>query len=662
MSGVDQSNAETAADKELTQKPLAFVSAQLGSLDFTVAGAALRAAVGIVEKSLAERRDPFFAPTVDLMEIKHRYSPEEWKIIAENIVGRELTSGCSGGCFFCHKGVTKEKVTRKFSLSSICRYLEEDADYFKGKQLLFYWYTDEGDYRGEEDGKRYSFLDVYRKLKEVAPSATIYYSTSIPPGSEEAFAELITYMAVAQRDRNEGPFVSRISLGKQSARRYLTFGHLLSAKMMEAGFSLEMVEKFRNEWIRVEDRYPNSANFEPFKTGPLFRQSRDFTNFRPIGAEDGIVISPDGARASILTLPTIYYPLGEMMIDVPPGQANEVVPKSLDVRNYNFPLFRADYRGKSIVSPVVRHDSTPYLHPDKVQNSVIHLGREVFAWASFLEQLENNFEPHVFDETMLGQVITEVDDRLAFSKGKLLEAKEVFSGVNLSSEEKEKMGYYIALGQLFIDQIDFLRQFMSSNKIDVTFVCAMARVFRRIGRDQYSHLPEIIEAICEARNSIRSDSSEENISRMKAQTRRELREHCGLELTAEGNLPFWAYLIDYTVENVFPRYEIKLGKPESVVCLLVLNDAVDTEFVTSEYIKRYGIDSLCKSLGPEKVRRFSSKAKLSDTGTAGFFEDELPNVLIIKDGELVWDFRDSNQLDQVLRNSGFSQGINELMN
>jgi hypothetical protein len=538
---------EIQADLEKLDVPE--LQARAGSRDPEIAQEAERELLR--RWNLQPEKDPANAETVDLMEEMERYSEEERRAIASNLVGLQLTEGCNGNCAFCLFG-HKKGVEKKFSFESITRFLQEYADEVPS-QLLLYWDSDPFDY---QDGD-HNYTDIFKVWRKIKPNDFQYVSTTIPKGSQENFFDFMVHAAQEFKAGQESgaSLKIRLSIGRHNAQRVEASFEMLVDAFVENGLNEEEINAFIDDCVVYVPRIsPDDLDM----VGPLIHRRDDIKDVITPACSDGTLLTPKGSMGIIMTAPSIYEPSGQKDILLEPGQAMDQVPDY--VRIFDFAYFtvddslpaRTEYRQTMLIE-LYDFEGKEYQLPDEVEDVSLKLGRESAAIGRLIIDFTSLFEDKATQHSEQQrqrylQVAADVyQERKKYTQGQIERARNLLEqDQTLSEEKREQLEYYILLTETYLAEMDFLADQIESDRSIYT-IYAMATAFRQVGREQVRELSLIIEGITQVGEVVQTHQvdSEEQIRRLLVEAIGE-----PFNIKEDEDVPYWMYRLSSAYLNM----------------------------------------------------------------------------------------------------------------
>lgn len=603
--------------------------------------------------ALAPDKDVERAPSVDLMEQLSQYTEKERRLIISQTMALQLTEGCNGGCPFCFLGI-KKGVSAKYSFESIVAFFRQHGDQLS-KSLLLYYDSDPFDYR---DGK-HSFVDVYRAWRKVKPGERHFISTAIPRGSGDDFVEFmrsaINERKKEQRRGNPQPMVGvRISLAKHNAQRVEAVIKRLTRTLLKDGHSQRSIDNFYREHLEVGVRFSDKVHL----IGPLIERHDDVRDIFSLGCGDGVVLSPGACRARMITVPTVYEPSGEKVVELLPGQADKQTP--LLRRAINFTTLREDdllKNSKRVILPSIKtYDGQEYeLTADPCENLVLKLGRETASIGRLIKALSGlGLFPL---KRRLGVIAEEFRERQVKTQEQIARAATLVEQGSLSEAETEKLKFYILLTETYLTEMDFLADQIEAKQQN-RVIGAMALVFRQIGREQVKELPKIMQGLVEIEEALpRNGMSEKEI----AEIRTKLLEVVGRPFGFDSYGPFWLQeLASAYVEKYNGEFPFRIGKEDMLITTFQTGGLsglkIDPEKLLADYEKE--IYRFWGELEKEGDDRSFSRSEKAVGGIVNLTIADLRNLIIVsRNSKKVWDLREEGQLREFIAESGLSHRI-----
>lgn len=473
------------------------LTSQAGSQDLTVAQEAKEQ---LRKKwDLDPEKDAKNAKTIDLMEQLGKFTEDERINMATQLVGLQLTEGCNGNCPFCLFG-KKKGVDSKYSFDSVDTYLRKYADYIPGN-LFLYWDSDPFDYR---DGDR-NFTDIYKTLRDIRPMESQFISTAIPRGGEEDFIHFMKNAALEQKGKNkkEISLKMRVSLAEHNLQRVETTIIKLTDSLFEEGYTQQEIDDFYFNCLKIDERFESV-----YKIGPLIKDHDDIKDIETSACRDGVLISPKSSKAIMVTVPTVYEPSGEKNIPILPGQSELQIPlyKRIEdytgFHSYDSLVARTKYR-RTMMDIIRTPNNSEYKLPDKVEDIVLKLGRETASIGKLIIDIADlptapkTIEKNLLDKQNYLSVATVVfRERQLQTQEQINIAKEMVINDSLLAVENDKIQFYILLTETYLAEMDFLADQIEESQ-PVETVSSIATLFRQVGREQVSELPEIIKKLTE---------------------------------------------------------------------------------------------------------------------------------------------------------------------
>jgi hypothetical protein len=282
--------------------------AQAGSQDYATASKAKRL-LRVYWDSMPERSAEH-APTVSIIDQLAQFSDSERKIILGQMSAIQLTSGCNGECPFCLFGI-KKGVSSKYSYASLKTFFQEYGTELNQRSIL-YWDSDPFDY---QDGE-HSFVDVFKLWRNQYPEQSMYISTTIPKGGQEAFQDFLLYLieqfydSNAEKSKQSKNVTVRVSLGKHTLQRAEIVFTQLTERMIEKGYSKKQIETFIRRVISFAPRFDDS---QLVSLGNLIDKHDDYTSAWTPACEDGVLLTPELIQAIFLLLQPSICPQDNML-------------------------------------------------------------------------------------------------------------------------------------------------------------------------------------------------------------------------------------------------------------------------------------------------------------------------------------------------------------
>lgn len=184
---------------------------------------------------------------VDLMNVMSSFNSKEQRVIAKNLVGIQMTDGCTVGCPFCG-AEAKKGIEKAFTFESYQQFMEKFGKNLPWKVVLYH-NSDPFDWVSE-DGK-YDYTDLTETFFENArENRFLYTSTAVPEGSEIAIVKFLflSYFRDIDRVRDKLPTdtMFRFSQTKDNADRV--------HKIMKVLTSFGISEKVLKAMILIVDK------------------------------------------------------------------------------------------------------------------------------------------------------------------------------------------------------------------------------------------------------------------------------------------------------------------------------------------------------------------------------------------------------------------------
>lgn len=475
---------------------------QTGSLDPLVAQKARQTLVS--KWDLDPEKAAENAKTVDLMEQLSGFTEEERDTLVSQLAAIQFTEGCNGNCFFCFLG-PKKGVEKKYSFDSIVAFLNEYGRFFPySSTIALYWNSDPFDYR---DGDR-TFADVYSAWRKIKPNEGQFISTTIPRGGQDSFIDFMRYAAHEQKERDNKKLLEvRVSLSRHNIQRVEAIFARLTESLLSDGFSQAEIDDFYAKHVLIGERFTteDEEGIEAIGT-TLIGKHDDIKDIHTPACKDGIVISPGSVRAMMVTVPTVYEPSGQKEVLMSPGFDEQQVPAMMHVHersdfdHFNKPIDRALIR-KTMLDIVRDAYGREYALPDETEDIVLKLGRETAAIGRLIADFSELFsDPHANKSSLLQlneylRVATEVfREREVYTQAQIARAMSYSKIDALPADEIEKVKFYALLATTYLVEMDFLADQVEGGQ-EVHAIISIAKMFRNIGRDQVTFLPEIVEGL-----------------------------------------------------------------------------------------------------------------------------------------------------------------------
>jgi hypothetical protein len=385
--------------------------------------------------------------------------------------------------------------------------------------------------------------------RDIRPSEFQYLSTSIPRGSEEDFIDFMRYAAREQKGetRDNAHMRMRLSLATHNIQRIEATFEKLTETLLEDGHTQTEINNLYRACVDTGERFGGQI----LKIGLLIHHHDDIRDIFTPACQDGVLITPKTCKAIMLTAPTVYEPSGEKSVLLTPNQTNIQIP--LHKRKGDFSAFdlddsltvRTNYR-QTMIEPIKISGWKEYELPDKVENSVLKLGREAASIGALIDDLSEFtsavkviMKPLSAKERYLTVAADVFRERQKYTEQQLTQAKNLLEEGTLTAVETEKIQFYTLLTETYLAEMDFLADQIEAH-LPIETISAIATSFRQIGRKQVSELPQIIEELVKIGQKIHMESNNEiNPSVTKAKLFQTFEQPFGFNDLKEGNLPAW---------------------------------------------------------------------------------------------------------------------------
>jgi len=480
---------------------LELLQAQAASQDPSVASKARRL-LRVHWDSLPEKSAEQ-APTVSIIDQLSQFRDAERKIILEQMSAIQLTSGCNGECPFCLFGI-KKGVSSKYSYASLETFFQEYGSELN-KSLILYWDSDPFDY---QDGD-HSFVDVFKLWRNQFPEQSMYISTTIPKGGQEAFQDFLLYLieqyydSDTEKSKQYKNVTIRVSLGKHTLQRAEVVFTQLTERMIAKGYSKKQIEKFIKHIVSLESRFEDSSLVN---LGNLISKHDDYASADTPACEDGIVLTPESIQAIFVVAPTVYMPSGQYSVEVTAQaileQGLHIIPLQMYKGEYTH-IYDGKLRKRistnRILLPQPRtFENHWYRLHDAQETLFLRLGRYVFSLSSLLDNISyllavSNRE--TFSTFKRVEYLRKLSEAYRAERPYLCElittAEMLAEKDAVSKETQEKLLYYISLTKAYVAKVDFIVEQIEQRKSS-RLIIEYARVLTNVGRETISSLPEIL--------------------------------------------------------------------------------------------------------------------------------------------------------------------------
>lgn len=480
---------------------LELLQAQAVSQDPSVASKARRLLRvhwdGLPEKSAEQ------APTVSIIDQLAQFRDAERKAILEQVSAIQLTSGCNGECPFCLFGI-KKGVSSKYSYASLETFFQDYGSELN-KNLILYWDSDPFDY---QDGD-HSFVDVFKLWRNQFPEQSLYISTTIPKGGQEAFQDFLLYLieqyynSDTEKSKQYKNVTIRVSLGKHTLQRAEAVFTQLTERLIAKGYSKKQIEKFIKHTVSLESRFEDSSLVN---LGNLISKHDDYASVDTPACEDGIVLTPESIQAIFVVAPTVYMPSGQYSVEVTAQamleQGLHIIPLQMYKGEYTH-IYDGKLRKRistnRILLPQPRtFENHWYRLHDAQETLFLQLGRYVFSLGSLLDNISyllavSNRETYSTFKRLeyLRKVAETYRTERQYINELIVTAEMLAENDTVSIDTKEKLLYYIALTKAYVAKMDFIVEQIEQRKSS-RLIIESARVLTNIGRDAINSLPEIL--------------------------------------------------------------------------------------------------------------------------------------------------------------------------
>lgn len=454
-----------------------------------------------VKWEIDPEKDSLQAESVDIMDSLARYSEKERSGMVRRVVGFQLTKGCNGNCPFCMYG-KKHGVEAKFSFDSVNTFFHKYKDLIpdEPEQIGLYWDSDPFDYR---DG-RYNFTDIYKAWRKIRPNSFQFISTSIPRGSENDFINFMRYGIHEQKNRQKSnddiSLGVRVSLAEHNIQRVeATFGKLTEVFLSD-GYSQQEINEFYAMNVKDANRIGNIHNI-----GALINRNDEIRDIFSPACRDGVVLAPDMFKAVMVTAPNKYEPSGEKVVPIEPGYALTQTPLPMMINDYSG-LDRSDrylisriHSGNTMLDYIRTGDYKEYSLPNTVDDLSLKLGRETASIGRLifdLTKLPLAFKDNEFSSSLREQYLKksiEIFKNRQNRTSDLIKRARVYNaGLDQASKESQQLQYYITLTEVYLIEMSYLA-LQADGGQSIKGISVIADIFRQVGKDQVSLLPQIIK-------------------------------------------------------------------------------------------------------------------------------------------------------------------------
>lgn len=304
-------------------------------------------------KELFEQRKAI--ERVDLMQLMDTFNPREQRVIARNLVGIQMTDGCTVGCPFCG-AEAKKGIEKAFTFESYKQFMEKFGKSLPWRVVLYHS-SDPFDWVSE-DVKR-DYTDLTETFFENSDEKRfLYTSTAVPEGSEIAIVKFLflSYLRDLERVEDKLPIdtmfrFSQTADNKDRVHKIMkvlaSFG--ISEKVLKAMILRIDKEAGENGEVDKGARRGHILNIGYYIKHPQRDEEGD--DLFGINCSDSLRIAPQsvkqvrgktieigGVTSESMEAVTIANPLGLRQAKIKPGVFE--VPKRFYHEDFTFPLGR----------------------------------------------------------------------------------------------------------------------------------------------------------------------------------------------------------------------------------------------------------------------------------------------------------------------------------
>ena len=191
-----------------------------------------------------------------------KFNPKQKQLLFRNLMGVELTKGCSVRCPDCGLGALKG-VNGKIPYSLFKKIISENKkDIFKSKLRFLYFATEPFDYSSE--GKTYIDVD---NLCENIIGNPLYIATSLPKGKEK---EILKYIFDEGRDT-----IGQISLMKSNYKRISKAFSEMPEILEGSQIKLEDGFKINGKFVNISEDKREEKDFKIHNSLPLINKNKE---------------------------------------------------------------------------------------------------------------------------------------------------------------------------------------------------------------------------------------------------------------------------------------------------------------------------------------------------------------------------------------------------
>lgn len=407
--------------------------------------------------------------SIDIVPVIEKFSDVERKALFKNLIGIELTTGCTSGCSDCYLMIP-HGVTSRVSFSSfeevIRRYHEELPEY-----VDFHYGNEPFDWSEGDKG----LVDIYKTYKKYRPQAEVNFITYFPKGSEDQMSKVISEMIKHVPEGEEIKENIRISLRQKSPdlRHKELLGLRERTDVVKKKVREILGEKYSNQIERFfyEENFMTGLTFIPekiqrtplgkdFSKSDLVKRDRMQSEVS-ISCSDGVVLSSKGFRGVIMDSLSLNNPRGETHWDIKHGDEFRTPIRRRKVDTMSYEIFIYELTNRNVISsdPLILPNITTLINRggEIVENDEFSMSREVRAYRQLVNSLAEGLMMAWTNDKNRNAVFTLYDrihQNYLNRRGRLM--KELS---NSPKELEEK--YYHESGRLYLNLLDFLFGFIN---------------------------------------------------------------------------------------------------------------------------------------------------------------------------------------------------------
>jgi len=330
---------------------------------------------------------------VDLLSEFDQFSKKEKKIILQNLLAIELTTGCNGGCYYCVSG-QKFKIYERYSFSSVKKFYNKYHGFLNDKMPpLLYWDSDAFIYEDKDAFGSYDLRDIYKLIFDSKGKGkfTPFISTTIPMGSQLKFILFMKDLLNSYFLNNYSLPTIRISLGKHNVTRVEAVLVFLWKWLIKEGFSEQIVKTFMNQVLTFDIRDEETV----MNVGPLIKLGDKYKDIISPNTDEGYLLSPKNTRVLAISSASTYEPLGATVTMIKPGNVEEYLVSRDTLYNYAHyfydTFYKRDKKEFEDQIDLIIKNGTIFLPNIKYSNEFFSISRwsiSIRHFLSFYAQLE----------------------------------------------------------------------------------------------------------------------------------------------------------------------------------------------------------------------------------------------------------------------------------